>query len=367
MYDTIEIISPIIEDKIINKIRSTMYELHRVDMATGEVLSRFTFDELEGSYDSRMSVKIISGNRIKLSCSLHKFIMGFNVFGGPDNIKDCCRYMVILVSRSLNINLPDWDKWEVSRVDIAYVFDLQNKRQAIEYIGLLRYADYPRRKLLNYGNGLYFPGSSTTIKIYHKGDEFNNHDKKRLIKLKEFYGVDTEISVNFLHRLADRLVRFEVEVRKRKIKYDKMDVRCGYLNDEYFINIYEKEIKKLFKEGESEMETVKTVYDVKERLESVYSKRKANNLFSYWSRIQMIGVQMVKNDIERTTWWRLKKDLAAAGVSLYGVKSEIIENLEGREGYERLYDFLPLPECSCNITGVFLDLKERIAQLELSA
>ncbi len=369
MYDTIEIRSPILDEDLVLKIQKISKRLQQVDMETGEILFQVTTSELVGSYDARLSIRIVNGRQVKISGSVHKFILGHNTFGGPKDIKGCCRYLVQLAKKRLGVDLPGWHNWELMRADIAHVFNLGSIENVRDYLRSMRGCTYPRRQARNYGLfGFYFPGASTTLKAYNKGPEFRVHDRKRLLESikKDNRLALTNEKVELLEQLANCLIRFEVEVRSRKLKYDNMDIRCGSLEDEYFDKVYEKDVLKVMKEGASDMEVVRDLRSVKLRLHECYSKRKANNLFNVWSRIQLEGEEKVKSEVSRTSWYNYKKEFALAGCSLGG---NIIINWEDTilpTVNDRLVDFVPLPGNKCHIEGHFCDIDKAISQLMIA-
>jgi len=366
MYDTISIRSPHIPDLIYLQIVQATKRLEQIDMETGEVLWQVTTAELVGSYDSRMQIRFMSGNKIMITGSPHKFILGHNVLGGPDDIRACCRYLVSLAMYRLGIKLPLWAEWELMRADVTYCFGLASQAEVKEFFKMMRGCTYPRREAMNFGlNSVYFKGAATTLKAYNKGPEFRVHDKPRLKKLNSTSQLYTKANLNLLEKVGDRIVRWEVEVRKRKLVYDKINNMCGNLNDWYFEKVYIDEVCKVMKEGAQEMEIVRSIDDVKTRLKDVYPGRKANNLFGIWSRIQMESEATVKNSVSQPTWWRYTKDLAAAGVSLKGA----VKILPGLEvvGGSSLRNFVPLPGNQYEVAGIFCDINEAIKQLELTA
>ncbi len=369
MYDTIEIRSPILPEEKIAHIRRMTKLLQQIDMETGEVLFQVTSGDLVGSYDSRLSIRIVNGQQVKISGSVHKFILGHNCFGGPKDIKACCRYLVQLARKRLDMELPPWDAWEAMRVDITHVFNLGSIENVREYLRQMRGCTYPRRQPRNYGLfGFYFPGSSTTLKAYNKGPEFRSHDKPRLLKaIKMNSGILnlTEKHIDLLEELSNRLIRFEVEVRKRKLQYDKKSCKCGELEDKYFDDVYQTEVLKVLKEGQSEMEVVRDLSDVKMRLRAIYGKRKANNLFNVWSRIQLEGEEKVKSEVSRMQFYRYKKEFAVAGVSLAG-NCTVSWNTTYPTKINRLQDFIPLPGDRNHVDGIFCDVDEAIKQLMIA-
>lgn len=364
MYDTIEIISPALEDSALQAVVKKSQVLERYDGETGEILYRVTTGFLEGSYDSRLSIRRVEGNKIRVSGSVHKFILGHNCFGGPVDIKKCCRYLVLLVQKRLKVELPPWDRWEVGRVDVAHVFNLGDYQTVCDYLRSMRSTIYPRRNCHTYGlESVYFPGSSTTLKFYNKGIEFATHDRGRLLRLKDDNMYRQE-NIDLLEKLSLQLLRVEVEVRRRKMKYDQVSLNCGSLEDAYFTACYEKEVGKVLKESQSNLEIVRDIEGVKDRLGRFYTKRKANNLFSVWSRIQIEGIDVVKGSYHRSHWYRIAKDFTEAGISLQG-SLEVINRALPAEKVSRIYDFVPLPGERYHVSGRFLDIDDAMMQLEL--
>ena len=352
---------------MISEVRNKCIITEKYEAETGEILSRFTTQNLEGSYDARLSVRIL-GNYIVISGSVHKFILGHNVLGGPDNIKDCCRYLVQLVSFKLGLKFPNWSEWELMRADITRVFALKSFDEVKEAIKMLRGCKYPRRENMNYGyESLYMSGFSSTLKIYHKGPEFKGHDRQRLYQLHKKYGSEfvSKEKIDFMQEISNRILRVEIEVRKRKMKYDKISNKCGCLNDIYFEELYVSEVSKIMKEGISEMSIVRSVNDVKVRLSENYSDRRSKNLMSIWSRIQIEGQDTVRRSVSSATWRRYKKDFSAIGISLSG-NLRIMEGLSVSEN-DFLRDFNLMPGNKYEITGMFCDVKEAIRQLEVTA
>jgi hypothetical protein len=364
VYDTIEIISPGLDESALKTVIKKSQVLERYDVETGEVLYRVTTGFLEGSYDSRLSIRQVEGNRIRVSGSVHKFILGHNCFGGPVDIKKCCRYLVLLVQKRLNIELPGWEKWEVGRVDIAHVFNLGDYQTVCDYLRSMRSIVYPRRTCHSYGlETVYFPGASSTLKFYNKGIEFATHDRARLIRLKDDNMYRQE-NIELLETLSLQLLRVEVEIRRRKMKYDGINLNCGSLDDAYFNSCYEKEVCKVIKEGASSLGVVKDIEGVKERLGMFYSKRKVNSLFAVWSRIQIEGIDVVKGSYHRSHWYRIAKDFSETGISLQG-SLEVINRALPAQKVSRIYDFIPLPGERYHVAGRFLDIDDAISQLEL--
>lgn len=369
MYDTIEIMSPELSDTQVFRVLETCERLEKIDLETGEILFQITTSKLLGSYDSRLSVRVL-GNRLRLGGSIHKFILGHNVLGGPTDIKKCCKYLVKLLEVTLNETMPSWETWELMRADIAHVFDLGSLSEVNNFISMYSNSVYPRRQRKVYeSDGLYFAGKTTTLKIYSKGKEFKVHDYNKLYKLSNDvdsrYNKDT---INLLHKYAERLLRVEIEVRKRKLVYDSISNKCKDLDDDYFNNLYESEILKIFSEGESDMNIVRSVSEVKARLETYLDKRKANHLFSIWTRIQVEGVDNFRKSVSKSSYYRYKKELESLGISLHSsLEITEIAGLSIQKPEYRTKDFIPLPYTRYHIPGTFCDVDNAINNLEVHA
>lgn len=364
MFDTIEVLSPELTELNVLDIKNKSILMQRIDAETGELLHQIITSKLQGSYDASLSIRVVQGNKVRISGSVHKYILGHNCWGGPNDIKECCRYLINLASKRLGVDLPSWDKWELMRADIAHVFNLSDKETVLDYFRMMRGCTYPRRKPLNFGlSGLYFPGKSTTLKFYAKGEEFKKHDKVRLKNLQN-KGYFKDDNIELMQKLADCLLRVELEVRKRKMKYDKIDNRCINLKNEYFEQLYVIEVTKVLEEGKSYMEIVRTNKQVKERLYEYYTKREANTLFSFWSRIQVEGEDLVKKELSKATWYRNKKKLNDISISLQGIiliNSNIPKLKESRAN-----NFVPLPGEQYHISGEFIDVTEALKIYEIA-
>ena len=115
---------------------------------------------------------------------------------------------------TFDITLPPHNQWAVSRVDIAYCFDLQSYLHILKYVQAFKNLDYTRRKKPNfYQDSFFCSGSTSTLKGYAKETEFKAHDYKRLIG----YCRDVD-KVKMISDLTKGLFRFEVEFKKRKLE-----------------------------------------------------------------------------------------------------------------------------------------------------
>lgn len=358
--DTVKLQSPYIDESLACQIEDKCVERTGIDRSTGVVLYEIITGELLGSWDSRISVKVmreewVSGGKsniqlvasepyLLVEASLHKIFFGHNIYGGPTDFLQSCRDFVCLVEELLNVDLPLADIWDVRRVDWAEVFRLQFSAIQ-EFFEGAQTINFPRRESMKFGsNSLYFPGSSTTVKLYHKGPDFAEHDYKRM---KLFFTIfrDQQFSsssdyfrngqwvkrkLEALQRLANNRLRCEVEIHASKLDYDfGKRPTVAEVTREYLENVYDREIKRLMREGKSEMNTVRESRAVKNRLLDVYGESEGSNLFGFFMQLAGFGEEVVKKDFwpaRKSTYYYKRKKLETAGVSWVGSNVHVIAN-----------------------------------------
>lgn len=348
MYDTVVIKSPEIDPETVQKILTFCRIYEGVDIFTGELLYRFTSGELEGSYDYRIRLKVDNTEWIKedspvpkrvqtywhivVECSLHKLMMNHNCYGGPDDIKKSIAYLVRFLEDVMYVKLPHYEEWEVKRIDVAKIYHFKNKDICKKIVSNLRNSYYTRRKPRIYDTSVMFTGSTTSVKLYWKGPEFQKHDYKRIKKyiLREVDKNWNKDNCDLLqHKLAllqkhfDQvlekaycIIRYECEIKARKLKdeFENDTVLVKDLNDEKLLNIADTELYKLIREDDN-MDIVRRSDLVLERLHQEYGTSQANALYATWTKLVQFGEDQTRETLSRTTYYRHKKLLIEAGVS----------------------------------------------------
>lgn len=337
MIDTITIESLSISEDVAQKIEKQSILRQGIDMKNQEIFYQITTSQLLGSFDSSLRI-VVKRQRLKstydwrsrknvvnnvnckpyllVECSPHKLILGHNVYGGSNDFQGYCRFLIKFIEESFNVLLPDFRIWHVRRIDYAEVFDLGSIESVLEYFRGLNSAVYSRRSANKYGlTGTYYPGGSTTVKFYCKGEEFRKHDK---VRLKKFLDDDKLYKIE---EIAKRLLRVEVEIKSRKLKNDFKSKYLPCVKDiklEYLQSLYENEIKKIIKEGDSSMKTVRNAQGVQNRLYSLFSSQKASVMLGTWYMFTTLGEDYAKTQMSESTFYRHKKDLKDSGISWLG-------------------------------------------------
>lgn len=182
-YDTIKIKSPPMPFDLVKHIEQQCICRSGVDLASGAMLYEIFTGELSGSWDSRIrvvpmfqdwqinknGVSQLAPSRpyIFVEASVHKAMMGHNIYGGPTVFADSCAFLVNLVQQLLEVDLPDVMKWTVHRVDVAHVYNLRTAAIK-EFFDSISLRNFPRRqkKAAKYDMAVHFPRKTTTVKFY---------------------------------------------------------------------------------------------------------------------------------------------------------------------------------------------------------
>lgn len=316
MIDTIKIVSMINLEtyKIIkeNSIVKTSYH-----NGTGQIFYTIVNDKLEGTYNSSLSVRVGEGAKykfidmyyIEIEGSYHKIVKGYNSHNGYYNLVDIAYKLIKLVEKSYSIILPSIKHWFLQRVDIAVCYDLETQENIETYINNLSFNSFPRRNVNHYeGESIYLSGSTTTLKIYNKKKEFLKHD------FSKFKNTNFNM-VNYLNEI-EGYIRFECEIKKRKLKnfFNKDYIRIDNVIYTDLKNIWRMEFEKFFKMVESDLKIVRNKEDVKNRLEKMFKKTRARNLYNFYLLIQVEGIQTIKKETNRSMYYKNISDLKIAKV-----------------------------------------------------
>jgi len=345
LIDTVCFLTPILPSLYVEKIKRNLKIYSCVDCSTGEILYNFSTGIVKGSYDSSINLKINADNSIKITCSIHKVLLGYNIAYGSDNLVLLANCLKKILYDALDVKLPDVMLWELLQVDYTLTYNLHTQDNVEHYINSLKNAEYARRNAKHYNNnGLQVPGATTVIKFYNKQKEFVEHD---YIKIKKAVGQG--VADNLL-TLANGLLRIEVSIRSRKLKQiftntvfrkeqyrifknavnafgmqsvqaqnatsllDKNKVTLKDFRIEKIIKVWESEVLKVIKD-KNNVVLVNKDNLVLDRLTTLFSTRKVSSLYSFWTLLSTRGEAYVKSVYKKATYFRLRKELIESGIS----------------------------------------------------
>lgn len=317
MIDTLRLQSPPLSPAAAHALRERAVHRMAFDGATGEELWHITTAELEGSFDHRVLFRLESDDSITLEGSVHKLLLGHNIFGGSEDMQACASFLVAGIEKLLGVPLPPSALWRVHKTDWAECYDLGSFEGVEGYFRAIQGVSYPRRTPSKHGfHSIHVPGRMTTLKLYHKGVEFAVNDRKRLWKIVKRR--DLRIrgpELDDLQETANRFLRSEVSVRRRLIEDFGEWPLVSQVSGEYLKRIHDAEMARLVREGKAEMETVRTYMEVKARLYAEYSDLTARNLLGTWMQLSALGEKETQKGMKRSTFFLHRKQLIDAGCS----------------------------------------------------
>lgn len=344
MIDTFRIESPPLVDWHVDELRTYLNTKMQVINATGEVAYEFTSGELQTSADYRIRaeireyvweggrdwrrggirlapVKVEAPPFLVIEGSVHKAIMRHNVHGGPVDPRVALRWMVAKLADVLALDLPPADLWVPVRLDVAEIFNLGSFEACQDFISTMNQSKYPRRTTANFnGQSISFSGTMTYTKAYHKGPEFGRHDRRRLANHMHASQVEE------LQEFANKILRVEVEIKRKKFQADLGQITVADLTEAYISAVFDREVARIFHEGNDSMKIVRRNKDVAARLSSVYDGRLSSVLFGTWMQLAALGEDEVRRSMSRPTFYRQRKQLQDAGVSWFGSDVMIVES-----------------------------------------
>lgn len=320
------LITPTILDHSAYKISQRLEKRIGFDSENDLLLYQITSKSLQGSYDSRISIKVETQKFIsvdqngknvnyKINCSpylrielsLHKFFLGHNCYGGSDDLIYQVSGLYNWLNEYFDTVLPDYNNWIVQRLDYARVYklpDIDNFYRGFQT------AYYPRREVIKFSeHSLYFPGSYTTLKLYNKEKEYYKHDRKRLRKV---FSID---KLKELEHNIEGILRIELEFRSKKLKhiYEKRP-KVSELNIEDIKQQFEIELQRIFKIKGDNMMTYNTNTSVREQIYNNYKTSLANTLYGVWCQLSINGYDYVRQNTPDSTFYRYINQLKEIGI-----------------------------------------------------
>lgn len=318
MIDTIKIYTEI-DYNTYEKIHSLSIIKTAFDNSTKDIFYEIINDHLEGSYSSKLSVRVGCGVKygfvnqgyfIEIEGSYHKIVKGYNSHNGYYDLQFISESLINMVELSYNVKLPLISDWFLQRCDIAICFDLDNQENVKSYINSLSRCNYPRRNAkFFYDESIYLSGTTTTLKIYNKLLEFKKHD------LKHFTNT-TFNSFEYMNTIKG-FIRFECEIKKKMLKnmyINEKNIKLVNIKYEDLKKIWSDEFMKVLQFIKNDLDIVRGREDVYNRLNELYKPAKANLLYNFYCSIQLNGLKDVKLMTTSSTYYRNIKELKLAKI-----------------------------------------------------
>lgn len=339
MIDTCVYIIPVVSTEVLEAVKGLSLLKQALDCPTGELVYEIVTCDLRNSADSRIAITILdrmwtreiesdslpgkpaasvpykvkTTAFLKVETSIHKQMLGHNCFGGSSDYKALTRWLQVKLEKELHVLLPDCNYWLAKHIDVTETYNLGSAEAVKDWFSLMKDAKYQRRegKEHTFGEtGLYIPGDSTTVKFYHKGTEFWVHDRKRC---KKFISPE---NLQKIQDLANNLLRVEVSIKARKLKYDfgRLPMVCE-ITDEYLTETHDAEIEKILKGYGDGMKAARQSDAVEKILYENFKDELAGRLLGTWYRLASKGEKAVRQSMSKATFQRHKKLLLDSGIT----------------------------------------------------
>lgn len=312
--------------------RSVLYELYSGQVRDDRNLHGVNLRIMRTRIVKDLDATAIGASRTKtVACkpylwmegSVHKAMLGHNVWGGPRELAPSVSWLVLDVSRRLGLELPRYDTWDLMRADWAETYDLGSFDHVQEYIRSLNSCRFPRREPQRYGdNSLSFPGRTSAVRIYHKGPEFAGESFRRLSR------VFARDELEQLAQMSHRTLRVEVSVKRPKIsEYHPLTSKIPHIQTDWIRETHNKEVKKVIREADSDLTIVRDSQVVLRRLGTVYAGRGrlVRSLFSTWVQLSALGDNSVKASMKEWSYYDHRRKLLDAGCAWTGSDVRVLD------------------------------------------
>ena len=252
-------------------------------------------------------VHVRAGSSLEIIGSPARAMGRHNVFGS-DDIRLCASAMIGLVSRVLDVGLPsELSSWECSRIDFALNYDLGGVAQVRTGLNWLRYAEGGRYRGRSAGTSIYWGQRSSRLsgKAYGKGDH-----QRRAVKRGEVELSESELSA------CDRLLRLELSLRRNFLR--DSGLHWSAWTPEQLFNLHSSYFAPLL--GSCEVTSMDS--SLLDRLVSVCATEGlARAAFRTAALCAQVGPETTAESMPRTTWYRHRRALLDAGVSLADLRA----------------------------------------------
>lgn len=214
MIDTIKFFVPIDNESLLQKIKEGALQTKQQDLKTGDIKYVVHKSEVQvGSYSKAVHIKISETayhTGLFIEFSIPKYAKGNNVemlhvSELKSILEQFYKEISTLIETPPETPIPDISQWQIFRLDLCYNWLFKTKQDAERVMSFLQSLNHPRKSKVVYPTSVVFPGSAYVSKAYLKGPEFRVHDFNKM--------EDNDRRLELVE-WADRIVRFEIELKK---------------------------------------------------------------------------------------------------------------------------------------------------------
>lgn len=264
-------------------------------------------------------VTVAMGGELTICGSPARVMQANNVFGSGDPI-ECARAMLAFVRRTVAVELPDFDAWRCTRMDVTANYDMGGAHQVREALLSLRHAEGGRYQLRTSAESVYWSVRSQlrSGKAYAKGPHLEYQLKRG----------QTEVTAEELEA-ASRLLRLELSLKSQWWRE-----RAGKKWWEFSEGDLEREHEGYFQPliGGAEVWNMDNAQErcVQAAVALGMSEGQGERAYLYWLAIQQLGYETAKQMASRRTHYRHVKVLREAGYSYSDFQARRVVSLRKR-------------------------------------
>lgn len=264
-------------------------------------------------------VMVAMGGELSISGSPARVMQASNVFGSGDPI-ECARAMLAFVRRTCQVQLPDFQSWRVTRMDVTCNYDMGGLPQVREALMCLRHAEGGRYQLRTAAESVYWSVRSQlrSGKAYAKGPHVQYQRKKGQCELSE-----SEV------KAAERLLRLELSLKSQWWR-ERAEKKWWEYSEEELEQEHEKYFGPLV--GGTEVIEMGSVRQkvIEAALALGSTEGQARAAYLYWLTIQQVGFETARAETNKRTHYRHVKLLRAAGLSFSDFQARRVVALRRR-------------------------------------
>ena len=329
MIDTVVLQTPL-DSNLYRHIRGYMSEKRSVSTQTGEVdYLLYALRSTAGMSEVNCSIKlnqwqVLPGSRqpkkvmldepiLTIEGSVHKAMLGHNVFSGPRKIQPALRWYLHEVGELFETDMPELKHWLIYRLDVAEIYDLGSEGNVISWINARKLALYPRRNVQFFANrGLSASGTTTVLRAYAKGQQHFSSGGYAATK-RLCHSTYKEIAAE-----ACRYLRCELQINRDKLfSLHSNAPFATIVTEDTVYSLYDSEWAKFMQEAAYDTPAVRASSDVFAVLKQTYPEL-AVTLFGAWTIMATQGEGFYKENTSPATFRRHRSLLRDCNVSWFG-------------------------------------------------
>lgn len=259
--------------------------------AVGSFEQTFTVSSYGADGEGNASFLYVSGNP-------SKFLQGHNIFGSDDLVQlvfdtylKLCQFLHIQPTNE-DINSVKIGDYRITRIDINYSFELQNRADVLAWLRAAEFKSKTRHGRPSSKGGTVYWGKTSrrwSLKAYSKGEEINKHK------------LPVELSQTPLTTWADNKLRIELTLRGKELDELMMSRGHAWIREEKAREIFNLYMKRL-EMSEQVRLSDENIMDLPMNLRSTY--------------LLWVDGHDLRSNMSKATYFRHRKQLKELGINI---------------------------------------------------